>query len=122
MQNDKNRGCNFFKWVEPQTCVCCDRACVCCDRVMSMLMDWQQDLKSERAMEVFKCKTEIAQYKLQMEAEAANFARNLERQENKYHGLQLKFQFAVACCWCLIGVIMFFPSCNRLALRLMLTG
>jgi hypothetical protein len=78
MQNDKNRGCNFFKWVEPQTCVCCDRACVCCDRVMSMLMDWQQDLKSERAMEVFKCKTEIAQYKLQMEAEAANFARNLE--------------------------------------------
>jgi hypothetical protein len=115
MQNDKNRGCNFFKWVEPQTCVCCDR-------VMSMLMDWQQDLKSERAMEVFKCKTEIAQYKLQMEAEAANFARNLERQENKYHGLQLKFRFAVACCWCFIGVIMFFPSCNRLASRLMLTG
>ncbi|KAE8038179.1 hypothetical protein FH972_010714 [Carpinus fangiana] len=54
---------------------------------MSMLMDWQQDLKSERAMEVFKCKTEIAQYKLQMEVEAANFAHNLERQEKKYHGL-----------------------------------
>jgi hypothetical protein len=80
MQNDKNRGCNFFKWVEPQTCVFCDR-------VISMLMDWQQDLKSERAMEVFKCKTEIAQYKLQMEVKAVNFARNLERQENKYHGL-----------------------------------
>jgi hypothetical protein len=72
MQNDKNRGCNFFKWVEPQTYVFCDR-------VISMLMDWQQDLKSERAMEVFKCKTEIAQYKLQMEVKAVNFARNLER-------------------------------------------
>jgi hypothetical protein len=79
-------------------------------------------LKSERAMEVFKCKTEIAQYKLQMEVEATNFARNLERQKNKYHRLQLKFRFAVACCWCLISVIMFFPSGNGLASRLMLTG
>jgi hypothetical protein len=61
-----------------------------------MLMEWQQDLKFERAMEVFKCKTEIAQYKLQIEA--ANFALNLERQKNKYHGLQLKFRVAIACC------------------------
>ena len=79
-------------------------------------------MKSERAMEVFKCKTEIAQYKLQIEVKAANFALNLERQKNKYHSLQLKFRFTVACCWCLIGVMMFFPSCNGLALRLMLTG
>jgi hypothetical protein len=89
-----------------------------------MLMKWQQDLKSERAMKVFKCKTEIAQYKLQMEVKAANFALNLERQKNKYHGLQLKFRVAVACCWRFIGVIMFFPSCNGLGLAsiLMLTG
>jgi hypothetical protein len=89
---------------------------------MLMLIKWQEDFKSEREMEVFKCKIEIAQYKLQMEVEAANFALNLERQKNKYQGLQLKFRFAVACCWCIIGVMMFFPSCNGLTSRLMLTG
>jgi hypothetical protein len=92
-QNKKKRGCNFFKWVESQTCVCCNRM-----MSMSMLMEWQQDLKSERAMKVFKCKTEIAQYKLQMAVDATNFVLNLERQKNKYHGLQLKFRVAIACC------------------------
>ena len=48
----KNRGCNFFKWVESQTYVCCDRV---------MGGSLKRDLKSERAMEVFKCKTKIAQ-------------------------------------------------------------
>jgi hypothetical protein len=85
----KNRCCNFFKWVKSQTCVCCDQ-------VMLMLIEWQQDLKFERVMEVFKYKIEIARYKLPMEVEVANFVLNLERQKNKYHVLQLKFQVAVA--------------------------
>jgi hypothetical protein len=53
-------------------------------------------LKFERVMEVFKYKTEIAQYKLPMKVEDANFVLNLERQKNKYHVLQLKFRVAVA--------------------------
>jgi hypothetical protein len=54
MQNEKNRSCNFFKWVEPIICMCGDR-------VMPMLMELQNELKSEWAMEVFKCKIELAE-------------------------------------------------------------
>jgi hypothetical protein len=80
MHNVTNRGYNFFKWVEPDICVCGDR-------VMSMLLAWQSDLKSERVMEVFKCNIELAEYMLKIEVDVANFVLKLERVENKYHSM-----------------------------------
>jgi hypothetical protein len=115
MQNETNRGCNFFRWVEPEFCVCGDR-------VMSMLLAWQSDLKFERAMEVLKCKIQLVEYKSKIEVDATNFALKLERVENKYRSMQLKFQVVVACCWCLVVVLMCFPYCNGFASRLMLSN
>jgi hypothetical protein len=115
MQNEANRGCNFFRWVESDFCGCGDR-------VMSMLLAWQNDLKSERAMEVFKCKMQLAEYKSKIEVDYANFELTLERVENKYCWMQLKFRVAVACCWCLVAVILYFPYCNGFASRLMLSS
>jgi hypothetical protein len=42
-------------------------------------------------MEVFKCKIQLAEYKSKTEVDAANFALKLERVENKYRSMQLKF-------------------------------
>ncbi|KAE8009228.1 hypothetical protein FH972_005677 [Carpinus fangiana] len=89
---------------------------------MSMLLVWQSDLKSERAMEVFKCKIELIEYKSKIEVDAANFALKLERVENKYRSMQLKFRVALACCWCLVAILMCFPFCNGVASRLMLSS
>jgi hypothetical protein len=115
MQNEANRGCNFFRWVE-------SNFYGCGDRVMSMLLAWQNDLKSERAMEVFKCKIQLVEYKSKIEVDSANFELKLERVENKYRWMQLKFRVAVACCWCLVAMLMCFPYCNRFASRLMLSS
>ena len=110
----KNHGCNFFKWVELEICVCGDR-------MMSILMEWQNELKSERAMKGFKCKIELAKYKSKINVDATNFELKLQRVENKYCWLQLKFQVALACCWCLVVVLMHFLFSNVLASRLMLS-
>jgi hypothetical protein len=115
MQNETNHGCNFFRWVKPEFCVCRNR-------VMSMLLVWQSGLKSGRAMEVFKCKIQLAKYKSKIEVDVANFALKLERVENKYCSMQLKFRVAIACCWCLVAVLMCFPYCNGFASRLMLSN
>jgi hypothetical protein len=56
-----------------------------------MLLAWQNDLKSERAMEVFKCKIQLAEYKSKIEVDAANFELKLEMVDNKYRSMQLKF-------------------------------
>jgi hypothetical protein len=87
-----------------------------------MLLAWQSNLKSERAMEVFKCKIQLAKYKSKIKVDAANFALILERVENKYRSMQLKFRVAVACCWCLVAVLICFPYCNGFASRLMLSN
>jgi hypothetical protein len=93
MQNEANRGCNFFRWVE-------SNFYGCGDRVMSMLLAWQNDLKSERAMEVFKCKIQLVEYKSKIEVDSANFELKLERVENKYRWMQLKFcMLLVSCCY-----------------------
>ncbi|XP_059451170.1 uncharacterized protein LOC132181974 [Corylus avellana] len=113
--NEQNRGCNYFKWVEPEICVCGDR-------VMSMLMEWQNELKSERAMEIFKCKLELAEYKSKIEVDAANFEIKLQRVETEYRWMQLKFRVALASFWCLVVVLMCFRFSNGLATRLMLSS
>jgi hypothetical protein len=87
-----------------------------------MLMEWQNKLKSERAMEVFKCKIELAEYKSKIKVDVANFALKLERVANKYRSMQMKFQVALACCWCLVDVLMCFSFSNGLASRLMLSS
>jgi hypothetical protein len=73
-------------------------------------------------MEVFKCKIEVSEYKSKIELGVANFTLKLERVENKYRSMQLKFRVAPACYWCLVVVLMCFPFCNGLASRLMLNS
>jgi hypothetical protein len=42
-------------------------------------------------MEVFKYKIKLAEYKSKIEVDAINFALKLEKVENKYRLMQLKF-------------------------------
>ncbi|GLT62163.1 hypothetical protein SLA2020_348200 [Shorea laevis] len=56
-----------------------------------MLMDWHENLKSERALiettianEVSKCKLEFAEYKSKMEVEAAHYVVKVEEQKTKF--------------------------------------
>jgi len=43
MQNEENRGYDFFKWRDP-------KFCQYSERVLSMLRDWHENLKTERAL------------------------------------------------------------------------
>ncbi|GLT55232.1 hypothetical protein SLA2020_283730 [Shorea laevis] len=118
--NEEKRGCDFFKWLDP-------KICAYGERVVSMLMDWHEKLKSERALiettianEVSKCKLQFAEYKSKMEVEAANYAVKVERQKTKFRAMQMKYRFALAFSWGLLIVFLFYPSSNILGSRLML--
>jgi hypothetical protein len=119
-KNEEKRGCDFFKWLDP-------KICAYGERVVSMLMDWHEKLKSERALiettianEVSKCKLQFAEYKSKMEVEAANYAVKVERQKTKFRAMQMKYRFALAFSWGLLIVFLFYPSSNILGSRLML--
>jgi hypothetical protein len=66
-----------------------------------------------------KFKIEVAKYKSKMEVEVVNFALYRERQKNKFHSMQMKYKFTLACSWGLVLELLFYPSSNILALRLM---
>ncbi|GLT54764.1 hypothetical protein SLA2020_279360 [Shorea laevis] len=118
MQNDENPGCGFFKWLDP-------KMCVYGEQVVSMLRDWH--VSTERALiettisnEVSKYKIEVSEYKSKIEVDAATFALQLERQRNNFYAKELKYQFALACSWGLVFVLLFYPACSGFSSRLML--
>lgn len=52
------------------------------------------------------------EYKSKTEVEAANFELKLERQKNKFRLMEMKYQFALACSWGIVVVLLLYPPSN----------
>jgi len=95
------------------------KICAYGEQVVSILRDWHESLKAEQALaettilnEVAKCKSEVVECKSKMEVEVANFELKLERQKNKFRLMEMKYQFALACSWDIVVVLLLYPSFN----------
>jgi hypothetical protein len=104
--------CDYFKWRDPEICVCGQR-------VVSRLRDWHENLKAlkaEHELSRINRLDEVGKYKNEVEkcrAEVEKYKFKLCRQNDKFRSVERKYQIALVCSWVMLMWLLVYPSYSR---------